>query len=72
MDYSATEINLLGATVTKIPNKLETDLYCKPTDTQQHLHAQSCHNNVFNLKWLGGNLTPHPVIFRKMYLLKRG
>ena len=46
MDYSTTEINFLGVTVTKVGNKLETDLYCKPTDTHQYLHAQSCHSNV--------------------------
>ena len=39
MDYSTTEINFLGVTVTKVGNKLETDLYCKPTDT--HLPSQS-------------------------------
>ena len=35
MDYSATEINFLGVTVTKIGNKQETNLYCKPADTHQ-------------------------------------
>ena len=34
-------------TVKKVCNKLETDLYCKPNDTYQHLHVQSCHRNVF-------------------------
>ena len=47
MDYSATEINFLDVTVTKVSNKLETDLYCKPTDTHHYLHSQSCHNNVY-------------------------
>ena len=47
MDYSATEINFLGVTVTKTGNKLETDLYCKPNDTHQYHHAQSCHRNVY-------------------------
>ena len=47
MDYSATEINFLGVTVTKVDNKLETDLYCKPTDTHQYFHAQSCRSNVY-------------------------
>ena len=49
MDYSITEINFLGVTVTKVCNKLETDLYCKPNDTHQHLHAQSCHRNVYKI-----------------------
>ena len=35
MDYSATI------------DKLETDLYCQPNDTQHCLHAQSCHRNVY-------------------------
>ena len=47
MDYSAIEINFLGVTAAKVANKLETDLCCKPTDTQQYLHAQSCHSNVY-------------------------
>ena len=47
MGYSTTETNFLGVTVTKVCNKLETDLYCKPNDTHQHLHAQSCHRNVY-------------------------
>ena len=40
-------INFLGVTVTKVDNKLGTDLYCKPTETHQYLHAQSCHRNVY-------------------------
>ena len=40
MDYSTIEINFLDVTVTKLGNKLETDLYCKPTDTHQYLHSQ--------------------------------
>ena len=40
MDYATTEIYFLGVTVTKVGNRLETDLCCKPTDTHQYLHAQ--------------------------------
>ena len=47
MDYSTTKMNFLGVIVTKVGNKLETDLYCKPNDTYQYLHAQSCHSNVY-------------------------
>ena len=47
MDYSKTKINFLGVTVTKVGNKLETDLYYKPNDRHQYLHAQSCHLNVY-------------------------
>ena len=47
MDYSTTKMNFLGFIVTKVGNKLETDLYCKPNDTYQYLHAQSCHSNVY-------------------------
>ena len=46
-DYSTTEINFLGVTVTKVGNKLEIDLYCKPTDMHQYLHAQSCYRNAY-------------------------
>ena len=47
MDYSATEINLLDVTVAKVGNILERYLYCKPTDTHQYLHAQSCRRNIY-------------------------
>ena len=47
MDYSSTEISFLGVTVTKIGNKLETELYCKPTHTHQYLHAKSNDRNVY-------------------------
>ena len=47
MDYSTTEINFLGVVVTKVGSKLETDLFCKPNDTQQYLHAKLCHRNVY-------------------------
>ena len=47
LDYSITEINVLGVTVVKVGNKLETDVYCKPTNTHQYLNAQSCHCNVY-------------------------
>ena len=56
MDYSTTEINFLGVTVTKVCNKLETDLYCKPNDTHQHLHAQSCHRNVCKMSIAWGQV----------------
>ena len=60
--YSATGINFLGVTVTKVCNKLETDLYCKPNDTQQHLHAQSCQLNVFKVSITWG----HVVTFKRI------
>ena len=47
MDYSTKEINFLGVNVTRVDNKLETDLYCKPNNTQQYLHAKLCHSNVY-------------------------
>ena len=46
MDYSTAEINFLDVTVTKVGNKLETDLYRKPNDTHQYLHVQLCHLDV--------------------------
>ena len=47
MDYSTIETKFLDVTVTKVDNKLETDLYCKPTDTHQYLHVKSCHRNLY-------------------------
>ena len=47
MDCSITEINFLGVTVTKFGNKLEADLYCIRNDTQQYVHAKSCHSNLY-------------------------
>ena len=47
MDYSTIENRFLGVTVTKIGNKLETDLYCKATHTHQYLHAKSNDRNVY-------------------------
>ena len=41
------EINFLGVTVAKVGNKLETDLYCKPNDTQQYVYSKLCHRNVY-------------------------
>ena len=46
MEYLTTEIYVYGVTVTKVDNKLETDFYCQPNDTHQHLHAQSCDCNT--------------------------
>ena len=46
MDYSTTEFNFLGVAVTKVGNKSETDLFYKPNDMQQYLHAKLCHHNV--------------------------
>ena len=38
-----TERNFLDVSVRKKNNQLVTDLYIKPTDTHQYLHASSCH-----------------------------
>ena len=42
-EYSRAKINFLDVTVMKKGNQLVTDLYVKPTDTHQYLHASSCH-----------------------------
>ena len=49
IDYSTTEITTLDVTVTNFCNKLETHLYCKPNDPHQHLHAQLCHRNAYEI-----------------------
>ena len=56
MDYSTTEINFLSVTITKVCNKLETDLYCKPDDMHHHLQAQSCQRNVYKYLLHGDRL----------------
>ena len=43
VEYSRAKINFLDVTVMKNGNQLATDLYIKPTDTHQYLHASSCH-----------------------------
>ena len=42
-DYSKHNVNFLDVSVKKLSNRLITDVYIKPTDTHQHLHASSCH-----------------------------
>ena len=41
-DYPREEINFPDVSVRKTNNQLVTDLYIKPTDTHQYLHASSC------------------------------
>ena len=42
-EYSRAKIDFLDVTVMKKGNHLVTNLYVKPTDTRQYLHASSCH-----------------------------
>ena len=42
-DYSREEIHFLDFSVRKTNKQPVTDLYIKPTDTHQYLHASSCH-----------------------------
>ena len=42
-NYSRNKVNFLDVSVRKKDNQLVTDLYIKPTDTRQYLHASSCH-----------------------------
>ena len=51
MDYSTSEINFSG--VRNVCDKLETDLYCKPNDKRQHLHAQSWHRKLYKISMHG-------------------
>ena len=44
VNYSRKEIrNFLDVSSGKKNNQLVTDLYIKPTDTHQYLHASCCH-----------------------------
>ena len=47
-EYSPEKINFLDVQVIRHENHLITDLFTKPTDTHQYLHATSCH--VFHSK----------------------
>ena len=47
-NYSRDMMSFLDVEVIKKGNQLVTDLYIKPTDTHQYLHASSCH--VFHSK----------------------
>ena len=42
-NYSREEISFLDVSVRKKNKQLASDLYIKPTDTRQYLHASSCH-----------------------------
>ena len=42
-DYSSNKINFLDVQIIRRGNHLVTDLFVKPTDTHQYLHASSCH-----------------------------
>ena len=46
-EYSSAKINFLNLTVIKMDNQLVTDLYVKPTNTHQYLHASSYHVSHF-------------------------
>ena len=41
--YSTESLNFLDVTVSRIGDRLKTDLYSKPTDTHQFLEFSSCH-----------------------------
>ena len=43
LECSREEINFLDVTVKLNNNQFVTDLYCKPTDSHQYLHNNSCH-----------------------------
>jgi len=47
-EYSEKSVNFLDVKITRQNDQLITDLFVKPTDTHQYLHASSCH--VFHSK----------------------
>ena len=42
-EKSKSSVNFLGVSVSIVDNKLETDLFCKPTNCHQFLHFNSVH-----------------------------
>ena len=43
-EKSKSSVNFLDVSVNIVDNKIETDLYCKPTDYHQFLHFNSAHS----------------------------
>ena len=43
MNYSSTNIDFLGISITKNAAKLSTDIFIKDTDSYQYQHTTSCH-----------------------------
>ena len=73
MYYFTAEIIFLGVTVTKFSKKLETNLYCKPTNTQHYLHAQHAIKDLFHMDRLQGLKEFNSDLGQlKKWLVKRG
>ena len=47
MEFSKEQINFLDVSVYQKDGALQTDLYCKLTDTHQFLVFRSCHRFVY-------------------------
>ena len=47
MEFSKEQINFLDVNISQKEGALQTDLYCKSTDTHQLLHFRSCHLYVY-------------------------
>ena len=64
-------LNFLDVNVSIVDNKIETDLYCKPTDCHQFLHFNSAHpfHNKKSIVYSQGlhikRLCSSPVAFEK-------
>ena len=46
-EKSKEKINFLDLVIKLTDGKIVTDLYCKPTDSHQYLHYESCHADYF-------------------------
>ena len=53
MEFSKEQINFLDVNISQKEGALQTDLYCKSTDSHQFLHVRSCHRYVYK------TLIPH-------------
>ena len=47
MEFSKEQINFVDVSVYQKDGALQTDLYCKLTDTHHFLHFGSCHRFVY-------------------------
>ena len=70
-EKSKSSVNFLDVSVSIVDNKIETDLYCKPTDCHQFLHFNSAHpfHNKKSIVYSQGlrikRLCSSPVAFEK-------
>ena len=62
-EWSQKSNNFLDVTVSLAEGQIETDLYVKPTKSQQYLHSFSCHPFLQKKHSIQSSITPLPNLF---------